>query len=120
MREHFAENMVAVDANGRKHVVINWILTQDEFDQMRLGYMCVNCKEPFREAFPKTCFICDFPVRDRQLEFLERDHQGEKHYGPTPLSKLDEMDAEQAERDRAGWTQTGSGIVVPATIKERM
>lgn len=116
MREHYAEDVVAVDGNGRRHVVINWILTKDEFEQMRLGYMCVNCKEPFREAFPKTCNICEFPVRERQLEFLERDHQGERRYGPTPLSEIYEIEDERAERETPGWSTTGSGIVVPSSL----
>lgn len=111
----YAEDAVAVDANGVEHVVVNWVVSDAEFEQCRQGYRCVNCMEPFPEPFPETCLICEFPVRSQQSERIARDYQGFHQYGATPDSVLDDQ---QAERDeRAAWKQTDSGIVVPANLK---
>lgn len=109
----YAEDKVAVDSNGNKVVVTNWILSDDEFAQVKDGRRCLKCMEPLDPAFPASCPLCQYEVRDRQTIDMLREHQGTEHFGPTPWSVIEEQDAAQAERDAPGWLRTKSGIVVP-------
>ena len=111
----FAEQIPVANENGELAVGINWVLSDDEFEQVRAGYRCLHCMEPFETPFPDTCFLCDYPVKSRQTIDLMREHQGEHRYGPTPLEDIYKLEDEQNEQ-KPGWSTTGSGIVVPNSI----
>lgn len=109
----FAEQIPVVDSNGNVSLGINWVLSPDEFEQVRQGYRCLQCMEPLQPAFPEKCPLCSYEVRSRQTIDLMRDHRGEHRYGPTPLEDIEALEQERAERDKPGWLETRSGIVVP-------
>lgn len=114
----FADQVAVVDSNGETRLAVNWVLSPEEFEQVRQGYRCLQCMEPFRSAFPKECGLCGYQVASRQTIDLMREHQGEHRYGPTPIEDIRALDAERAERDKAGWSTTGSGIVVPSSVRD--
>lgn len=111
----FAEQVPVVDDNGAISLGINWVLSPDEFEQVRTGYRCMTCMEPLHPAFPESCPLCGYEVRSRQTIDLMREHRGEHRYGPTPLDQIDALEDERAQQ-KPGWSQTGSGIVVPNSI----
>lgn len=112
----FADEAVGIDVNGNPVVVTKWVLSPDEFGQVRTGYRCLRCMEPFQSAFPKECGLCGYEVAARQTIDLMREHTGEHRYGPTPLEDIYAIEDEKAERAKPGWATTGSGIVVPNSL----
>lgn len=107
LRTGFAEDATAVDEYGNVHRTVNWVLTPDEYEQVKQGYRCVHCMEPFDEAFPEACNLCSFPVRAEQTRRLELESQGERWYGPSPDDPLGDE-----ERERREWRKR-TGIWLP-------
>ncbi len=93
----FAEEVAGVDEHGNPCRVINWPVSEEEHEQIRHGYRCLNCMEPFEAPFPQACGVCGFLVADNQSRELYRQHQGSHRYGPTPDSVFDD------EREREAW-----------------
>jgi hypothetical protein len=102
----FAEESVAVDENGVRHRVVNWVLSPAEYEQVRQGYRCLHCMEPFTAAFPERCGLCGFRVRAEQVARLENDFLGTHMYGAV------DDDRGMDERERREWVPR-SGIWVP-------
>jgi hypothetical protein len=50
---------------------------RESTERIRQGYACANCLEVFEEAWPVWCSFCRAPVRERQLEYFEREYGGE-------------------------------------------
>ena len=95
--------VTVVDDEGRERRGINWVLTPEEYQQVRQGYRCLHCMEPFETPFPEKCGICGFHVRDQQTFELDRQHQGDLNMGPSP-----EMQRVEDERERELWTPSGT------------
>ena len=96
--------------NGRYMHGISWGLPADEVERIRQGYKCIACMEPFETAFPERCNFCGYAVAADQVRRFGVEYAGEKRYGPTPLSEVDEMFGD--ERERESW-KPRSGIWVP-------
>jgi hypothetical protein len=47
-------------------------VTKEAKERLRAGYMCCNCLNQFREAFPVRCEACGFPVREEQGWLLQK------------------------------------------------
>lgn len=97
---------MGVDEHGHPTRVINWPLSETEYEQVRQGHRCLHCMEPFEAAFPEACGVCGFGVRASQSRELARQYQGAHRYGPTPDSVFDE------EREREAWVPK-TQILVP-------
>lgn len=85
----------------------------EDFERLRLGYVCPQCFEPFENPFPETCNVCSYPVRARAHEFLEQHFLGETWVGPTEsyddeISGIDERAKKKREARAAEL-----GIVLP-------
>lgn len=115
MKDVIVENsneIMVVD--GERRVGVNVAVSKEIFEQYRQGLRCLRCQGVQDEPFPKVCnqhfkwaggeWKCGFKIKDDQLRYLENEHQGEKHYGP---SELDDIDFE-----REDW-KPRSGIWVP-------
>ena len=101
------EDISAVDERGNEHRTRNWLLTDKGFQAAEQGYLCVNCGEPLKEAFPDQCPVCRFNVKRDQIMLLNREHQGDRDMGPSPAWKaLDET------REREDWVPA-TGIWLP-------
>lgn len=90
-------------------------VTYGEYDYGRLreGRVCLECMNPLEEAFPETCNLCGFGVRDNQAARLETEFQGYKHVGPTTSYNEEfEMLAHKGAKKRH---VPGSQILVPDT-----
>jgi hypothetical protein len=68
---------------------------------LREGRQCLRCDEPFEEAFPVTCPICSYAVKDRQIIDIAYEFEGEKHLGPSkPITEYMEEQEARAEKRR--------------------
>jgi len=70
------ESKAYVTPDGRQFQDASITLTAEAAERMWQGYMCARCLEPFDEAYPETCIVCRFPVRELQRKLLERDFLG--------------------------------------------
>lgn len=79
--------------NDPEHVIVNSagevraapliILDEESVGRIRAGYVCAKCFEPQTEAFPEQCYLCKFPMRDKQAEFVGKAYQGTVRVGPS-------------------------------------
>jgi hypothetical protein len=83
---------VRVTPDGRYAYEAKITMTQEGFEWLRNGHLCINCFADLRPqgAFPVACATCGFPVRERQLEYLGASDVGEEQVG-SRLSLSDEM-----------------------------
>lgn len=63
-----------IDADGNAYVGIGAI---------RSGRYCAKCLEPQDVDLPEACWVCKFPMRERQGEFLEKGYRGNIRVGPS-------------------------------------
>jgi hypothetical protein len=90
---------------------LNIAMCDEDVDATRRGLKCINCQENLdREgaegpygvcsgtAWPKSCFLCGYPVGDRQAEQFARVYKG---YDPTARTGADLEAAADRMADRA-------------------
>jgi hypothetical protein len=82
---------------GRRFQDVDVIVTEEEAAEMKAGYRCLRCKEPFEEAYPASCSVCGYEVRDRQGLDAPLELDGRRHVGPSrPLGEImDELELRQ-------------------------
>lgn len=75
---------VRVTSDGRQMYEAKITLTAKGYEWLRTGLLCGNCMEDLRSqgAFPEHCRTCGFPVRELQLQQLQRDFVGTEQVGP--------------------------------------
>ena len=98
------ENLI-VNSNGEiRHDVLVFV-HQEDMGAIRAGYYCAKCYEPQEKPFPKECWLCKFPMSDKQAEFIAKGYRGNIRVGPS--SSREDEDAfmqewgerQQRERD---------------------
>ena len=105
------DEITVVDETGQFRRGINWNLTPEEDRQVREGYRCLHCMEPFEAAFPDKCSLCGFHVKSQQSFEYVRGKQGDLAAGPSPAMKaLDEEREREAFRARSGIWVPGDPI----------
>lgn len=83
--------------NGRLVRGVELTVTEEVFEQYRLGYRCIHCQHyPQPEPMPKHCCepYCRFPIRERQHQVLGFEDRGESDLVPdrTTGPTIDVMD----------------------------
>ena len=63
--------------DGRTMTGVLWVIHPDALPAYMEGYLCMNCHQGQKEPMPKECWVCSFPMRDRQLERLSIDFKQE-------------------------------------------
>lgn len=76
------ENLV-VNSNGDIRHDVMVIVHEDDMGRIRGGYACCKCYEVQEKAFPERCWVCKFPMRDRQAEFIAKGYRGNVRIGPS-------------------------------------
>lgn len=99
------ENVV-INSAGETRADNRVIIHPDDVGAMREGYYCAKCLEPQGEAMPKQCWLCGFPMKEKQAEFLAKGYQGNIRVGPqstadTEMAAMEEFAYRQnaAQRD---------------------
>ncbi len=97
---------------------VNKTLTREAWEEVRIGRRCVMCEEPqLREAFPKQCSLCGFPMRAEQMKYFEKLFVGEEWVGTT-INFSEELDRLDDELERDNWAEHPTlGIVVPRGVR---
>lgn len=108
-------NSVVVYNDGPVRVRASYDLTytQEDTERIRLGYCCIHCGESQVDRgecpFPMNCWVCGYPMRDKQAERFGIEFRGNKRIGPETTIEQELAIAEEAlERER-----TASRIWVP-------
>ena len=76
------ENLV-VNSNGDIRHDVMVIIDPDDMGAIRAGYYCAKCYEPQEKPFPKECWVCKFPMSDRQSEFIAKGYRWNVRVGPS-------------------------------------
>ena len=105
--EEDTENVVVHD-NGQTTRLMIGIIPLDKFPMLKQGYACAQCFTILNMAFPENCPTCNFPMKERQSEYLARNYVGNMRTGPTRTledEKLIMQEMRQREAQRLGiWT----------------
>lgn len=92
-------NEVFVEADGQKRVGVKITMSPEDFESYRTGYRCLVCHAVQDEPFPEVCqevyrdrphpepcmcgrCRCGFRMRDKQMERLTFEFQGEETLWP--------------------------------------
>lgn len=80
---------------GRWMEDVDVIITEEQAGQIVAGYRCLKCKEHFEQAFPASCSVCGYEVRERQIVDAAMELEGTRHVGPSrPLAEyMEELEA---------------------------
>jgi len=73
-----AQELTGLTESGEMVRVVNWLVTEEEEQQIRSGYRCLKCMEPFRTPFPKECPLCSYEVASRQAHDIPKEDTGEE------------------------------------------
>ena len=109
--EHRAEPGRGVGHNGQR--LPESSLSRDPNDQ------CIQCLEPFEEAWPERCPACKFAVRDKQAQRFGQEYVGNIRVGPSTsiedeLAIAEEM-VEREERKKNDVSVRKPSIIIPRT-----
>lgn len=98
------ENVV-INAAGEMRADNRVIIHPDDVGAIKAGYYCAKCLEAQGEPFPKNCWLCGFPMKDKQSEFFAKGYQGNIRVGPqtnadTEAAAMEEFAYKQAMKER--------------------
>lgn len=100
----------------------NATFDDETIERFRIGRACIRCWEPQEEAFPESCGLCGYAMREMQARDFEQEFEGEKWIGPkTTLADEYERMIENGQRKRhtpGGQILTHSGILLPPGVKD--
>lgn len=109
--------LIRSDGEIRSHV--NAIYSERDTARIREGYCCVNCGESQVDMalscpFPIECWVCKFPMKERQAERFAKEFKGTVRVGPS-TSIEDELAIAEEElaRQRRAKIVSAPSIVVP-------
>lgn len=94
-----------VDHDGNPYVGIGAI---------KSGRYCARCLEPQDQDLPEKCWVCQFPMRERQGEFLAKGYRGHVRVGPS--SSREDEDAIMQELNERQQMAMRDEILRPTTI----
>ena len=108
------EGHILIKRNGEQRAAYSVTLAPEDIGRIKAGYVCARCYEAQDEPFPKACWVCQFPMADRQMEFLAKAYQGDKRIGPS-TSMQDELAALELleERQKRERSISAPQIIVP-------
>lgn len=89
---------IRVNAFGERRRHWNLVFSEHDTERIRLGYCCLLCGESQVDhggPFPARCWVCGYPMADRQAEAFAREFKGTMRVGSG--TSVDE-ELERAER----------------------
>jgi hypothetical protein len=101
---------VRVDNLGIRYEDLERVFSEYDYGRMKAGYCCFECgevqiKDGLPAAFPEACWVCAYPMRERQTRDMEEQFDGEVELGGRSLADIraeDEELKEKARRAREG------------------
>lgn len=97
---------VVVTSNGEVRRAPLVYLDEESVARIRAGYVCAKCFEAQTESLPEKCYLCKFPMRDLQSEYVAKNYQGTVRIGSTTsmeeeyaiMDQFAEEEARKADR----------------------
>ena len=85
--------------------------------RIRAGYVCARCFEVQETPFPTQCYLCKFPMADKQSEYVAKAYEGSVRVGPqtnadTEIAAMEEA-AERRRRAMRDPITRPSQILLP-------
>jgi hypothetical protein len=77
------EEHYVVNSNGDIRHDVMVIIDEEDMGAIKAGYYCAKCYEPQDKPFPDECWVCKFPMSDRQAEFIAKGYRGNVRIGPS-------------------------------------
>lgn len=91
---------VLVYENGETRTSYDLTYSEHDIGRIREGYCCIQCGEAQEKAMPKACWVCGFPMRDKQAQRFALEFKGFKRIGPqTSISDELAIAREMYERE---------------------
>lgn len=112
------EGDVLIRADGEVREAPELTFRPEDVERMKAGYICARCYEELDAPFPDECPVCEFPMREKQMQFFNERFQGDVWVGPRSsiedeLAAMNEI-RERRERVRRALPAKPS-IIVPRT-----
>lgn len=92
--------------DGREMALVAPVLSAEDAERARQGYICLKCFEPFERPWPEKCHVCGAPIRREQAAYFAREFGGVVDLGPR--TSLEEERAGLEERRRKEEESNGS------------
>lgn len=110
-------NRFRVDTRtGERYQEYEHVYTEYDAGRIRAGYCCLHCGEAQEESFPKKCWTCHYPMKEKQAQDFAEQFEGYTTIGPSrsieELRAEDEELKEKARRQREG--KPTSSIWIPS------
>jgi len=108
---HIEPNDELVQIGDRLMRDVEVLISDEEFERIRTGYMCLKCFQRFETAWPKVCTmpVCLYPVAEQQSMDLARLYTGR-------LEQVQESKEDRDERGREHYRKQGIWIPESATV----
>jgi hypothetical protein len=89
--------------DGRNFAMHAPVLSAEDIERARLGYLCLKCLEPLERAWPERCPLCGAPIRREQAAYFAREF-GEVKLGPSTTleEELAGLSERREEEERNG------------------
>jgi len=84
-------DQILVLGDGRRQAEVQFILSDEDIERLRLGYACAKCLRVFERAWPERCPDCGAPIRTEQLAYFVREYGSPVRLGPT-VSLVEELE----------------------------
>ncbi len=105
-------NFVEITPDGPREG-IRMAFCDDDIEMFRQGYKCIDCLELLDQAFPESCFVCGFPVKEEQAEVFSERFAGSRAVG-SRINEDDELERMARQRfERTKAEKSNSRIWVP-------
>jgi hypothetical protein len=98
---------------------VNWTLTEEDYQRVKEGRVCLKCMEPQEQPFPKVCSLpgCGYPIRAQQLIDLGEQFQGDKWIG-SHINLDEELDRLDEKNYRDNYWVNEHHILIPKSVKK--
>jgi len=99
--------------DGRRMERPLFALTEEQVERIRLGYICMQCLEAHDAPFPDQCAVCQYPMRERQVEEFGRDFKGRIRFGQQTTDEEEYQIAEETIQKEAYDRAVSLGLILP-------
>lgn len=105
--------IVGSDGSVREHV--NQIMSPRMVGEVREGYRCIQCLEPFDVPWPRECPVCKYAVSDKQATRFGQEFVGNIRMGPsTTIEEELAIAEEMLERESHAAIVSKPNIIIPS------
>lgn len=94
------DGLMKFEGDDRTFRDVRLTLAAKDVQRLAEGRLCIQCLEPFPEAFPMVCPLCGYEVRDRQPVEFARMYRGVEDLRYADIEAEEARMQEENERRR--------------------